>query len=167
MGGKEKQKQARCGMSTEMEENRSRSGSEERVTVAMAAGPGALVATVCDDDGGGGGGVIVAAAMELRGTGHGLAFLDHLLEALEPQSGQLLLHPVHVALVLLAELHGAWLAGSRWKTMAQQGLLERRREDDLEEESPWPLSQVVVKVGGSTLVFGCPVYIHLVDGLLS
>jgi hypothetical protein len=42
----------------------------------------------------------------LVGTELGAAFLEHLLEALEPHSGQLRLHPLHVRLVLLGELHG-------------------------------------------------------------
>lgn len=36
----------------------------------------------------------------------GATFLEHLLEALEPDARELRLHPLHVRLVLLGELHG-------------------------------------------------------------
>jgi hypothetical protein len=44
----------------------------------------------------------------LVGAELGAAFLEHLLEALEPHAGEFLLHPdpPHVRLVLLRELHG-------------------------------------------------------------
>lgn len=40
------------------------------------------------------------------GVMRGGAFLEHVLEALEPDGRELGLHPPHVARVLLGELHG-------------------------------------------------------------
>lgn len=66
-------------------------------TIAMAS-PREL-ATSWDDD-------VSLVAEALRRTGHSLAFLDHFVEALQPQSRQIFLHAGHMLLVLLGQLHG-------------------------------------------------------------
>ena len=44
-------------------------------------------------------------------VGVGAAFLEHLLEALEPHGRELRLHPPHVRRVLLGKLHGCACGG--------------------------------------------------------